>query len=57
MKMLKDIKNVTTTRKFWTALVGGLVTFASIQFNSPEWLSGVTLAATALGVYQVPNQK
>lgn len=39
-----------------TAIVGGLVTFASIYFNSPEWLSGVTIALTAIGVYRAPNK-
>lgn len=49
--------NFVETRKFWTALAGGAVTFISIAFNSPEWLSGVTLLLTALGVYQTPNQR
>lgn len=38
------------------AVVGGLVTFASIYFNSPDWLSGVTIALSALGVYTAPNK-
>lgn len=55
--MLKDITNVAKTRKFWTAVVGGIVTFLSILLNSPEWLSAVTLALTALGVYKNPNER
>lgn len=43
--------------KLIVAVVGGLVTFASLYFNSPDWLSGVTIALTALGVYQAPNKK
>lgn len=55
--MLKNITNVAKTRKFWVSVVGGAVTFLTLQFNSPDWLSTVTLALTALGVYQVPNAK
>ena len=43
--------------KFIVAIVGGAVTFCSLYFNSPEWLSGVTIALTALGVYTSPNKK
>ena len=42
--------------KFIVAAIGGLVTFASMYFDSPSWLSGVTIALTALGVYQAPNK-
>lgn len=42
--------------KLIVAVVGGAVTFCSLYFNSPEWLSGVTIALTALGVYQAPNK-
>jgi hypothetical protein len=52
-----QILNFAKTRKFWTALAGGVVTFLTIMFNSPEWLSSVTLLLTALGVYRAPNAK
>lgn len=42
--------------KFIVAIVGGAVSFCSIYFNTPDWLSGVTIALTALGVYQAPNR-
>lgn len=53
---MQQIFKFAETRKFWTAVAGGVVTFLTIAFNSPEWLSGVTLVLTALGVYQNPNK-
>lgn len=53
--MLKDIQNISKTRKFWTAVAGGAVTFITIAFNSPDWLSAITLFLTAMGVYHQPN--
>lgn len=54
---MKEVLDFAKTRKFWTAVAGGLVTFATVAFDSPSWLSGVTIALTALGVYQAPNKK
>jgi hypothetical protein len=55
--MLNNIASFGKTRKFWVAVIGGAVTFASMAFDSPSWLSGVTIALTALGVYQAPNDR
>lgn len=43
-------------RKGITALVGALVTIATIRWGSEAWLSQVTAVLTALGVYTVPNE-
>ena len=43
--------------KLIAALVGAAVTFCTLYFNSPEWLSMVTPLLTALGVYQVENKE
>lgn len=51
----KDLQNFGRSKKFWTAVAGGVVTFITVAFNSPDWLSGVTLALTSIGVYAQPN--
>lgn len=43
--------------KFIVAIVGAVVTFVTLAFNSPEWLSSVVPLLTALGVYQVKNRQ
>lgn len=53
--ILKDMQDLGKTRKFWTAAAGGVVTFITVAFNSPDWLSAVTLALTSIGVYAQPN--
>lgn len=52
---MKQIFKFAETRKFWTAVAGGVVTYITIAYNSPEWLNAVTLALTAFGVYGVSN--
>lgn len=54
---MSDVLDFARTRKFWTAVAGGLVTFLSIAFDSPTWISGLTITLTALGVYQSPNKR
>lgn len=43
--------------KFIVAGVGAFVTFVTLAYNSPEWLTTLVPILTALGVYQVPNEK
>lgn len=43
--------------KLLVAVAGGVITYLTIHYAGASWLSTVTLVATALGVYQVPNGK
>lgn len=63
-----SIRNFTTNlgkyRKFTTALVGVIASWATLVVVSKsdpitayEWVTGGILLATALGVYEVPNDK
>ena len=38
-----------------TALVGALVTIATVRWGAEPWLTQVVAVLTALGVYQIPN--
>ena len=42
--------------KLIVALVGAVVSFIGVFFNSPEWLQIIVPVLTAAGVYQVPNK-
>ena len=50
------MKNVTVYAKFVTAIVGQALTFASLYYGSNKWVAAAVAAASALGVYAVPNQ-
>lgn len=43
--------------KFIVAGVTAVVTFLSLAFDSPTWLTGLLPVLGALGVYQVPNKQ
>lgn len=49
--------NLGRYAKFWTALVGFVVSLLSIYFNNAEWLPALIAFLTALGVYAVPNEE
>ena len=38
-----------------TAVVGQALTFASLYYGSNHWVAAAIAAASALGVYAVPN--
>ena len=50
------MKNATAYAKFVTAIVGQALTFASLYYGSNKWVAAAVAAASALGVYAVPNQ-
>ena len=53
----KDIfKNPGAYKKFWAAVLGGVLTLSTIYLGSPLWVPVVTQALTALGVFGVTNQ-
>lgn len=41
--------------KFWTAIIGLGLTVATAKYSGTTWLPYVIAAASALGVYGVPN--
>lgn len=55
------IEAIKPYRKFIVAAIGAALTWAVATYaNDPEvskWLSLATAMATALGVYQVPNEQ
>lgn len=42
--------------KFFTALIGVALTYAAQYYGSNPWVAAAIAAASALGVYAVPNQ-
>lgn len=53
--MIKDIRNVTSTRKFWVGLLGAVVSAVLVYLaDTPEFAPVVSLLS-AIGVYQVRN--
>ena len=43
--------------KFVTALIGIAVTYAAQYYGTNSWVAAAVAAASALGVYAVPNSK
>ena len=50
------MKNAAVYAKFIAALVGQALTFASLYYGSNHWVAAAVAAASALGVYAVPNR-
>ncbi len=51
------MSKVSAYAKAITAIVGQALTFASLYYGSNHWVAAAIAAASALGVYAVPNQK
>lgn len=51
------MSNLSKYRKFIVALVGAGVLFLQLMGQDNDLISTVIAVATALGVYQVPNDK
>lgn len=55
-QFLKDITAFATTRKFWVAVTGSVVTYLTVKYGQSAELSLLTGLLTALGVYGVNNE-
>lgn len=55
-QFFKDIAAFTTTRKFWVAVTGSVVTYLTVKYGQSAELSLLTGLLTALGVYGVTNE-
>lgn len=42
--------------KFIVAIVGAVVSYLVAHYGAQDWVNAVVLAATAIGVYSIPNQ-
>ena len=49
--------NLGPYSKFFTAVVGQALTFATLYYGSNHFVSAAVAIAAALGVYAVPNAK
>lgn len=47
--------NLGQYSKFIVAIVGAVVSYLVAHYGSQDWVNAVVLAATAIGVYSVPN--
>jgi hypothetical protein len=48
--------NLGKYSKFWVAVIGLAITTAAVAFGSTNhWVVEITAAASALGVYAIPN--
>ncbi len=48
--------NLGRYSKAVTAIIGQALTFASLYYGGNHWVAAALAAASALGVYAVPNQ-
>jgi hypothetical protein len=56
------MKNISKYNKFYVAIVGATLTWITValaddKVTTQEWVGLAVAVATALGVYQIPNQE
>jgi hypothetical protein len=55
--VMKALSGLPKVYKFVTAVIGQGLTFAALYYGTNHWVVAAVAAASALGVYAVPNRQ